>query len=379
MNTIKYISYYDTLENADEKRSYVLAAKNKIDYICSALTANGYSVEIISASGTEGKKTCRTKRIHISDSISLKLFHSLGRGGRLKNFISYQIKKIHMFLYLLLHLKKGEKVIVYHSLGYMNMVRLLKKLKDFQLVLEVEEIYSDVSGKQNIREKELAFFKIADAYLFPTELLNSLVNTESKPYGINYGTYKVEPDRNVSFDDGKIHLLYAGTFDPKKGGAMAAIGAAAALDSDYHLHILGFGNEKDKKATFDAIEKANAAGGASVTYDGLLSGEDYIRFLQKCDIGFSTQTPDADFNDTSFPSKVLSYLANGLRVVSVKINVLELSAVNDLLYYYEENTPEAIAEAVKKVDIQTPYDSRRVIEKLDRQFISDLKEVLKSL
>ena len=61
-----------------------------------------------------------------------------------------------------------------------------------------------------------------------------------------YGTYNVEKQIANKFDDGKIHCVYAGTFDPRKGG-MSAVNAAKFLDEKYHIHILGFGTEKDKK------------------------------------------------------------------------------------------------------------------------------------
>lgn len=42
--------------------------------------------------------------------------------------------------------------------------------------------------------------------------------------------------------DNKVHVVYSGTLDPNKGGAMAAVGVAASLPSTYRVHILGFGN-----------------------------------------------------------------------------------------------------------------------------------------
>lgn len=245
------------------------------------------------------------------------------------------------------------------------------------MILEVEEIYSDVTGNERTRAKELAFFKLADAYIFPTELLDQSVNTEHKPSTIVYGTYKVEKDRKHKFheEDGKIHLVYAGTFDPRKGGVSAAA-AGEYLDKKFHIHILGFGSEEEKKVIKKQIEEVNSKNGAIVTMDGLLSGEEYIKFLQSCDVGFSTQNPDADFNDTSFPSKVLSYLSNGLRVVSVRIKSLEESKVGDLLYFYDGNDPKKIAETIKSINFDEAYDSRELISELDNEFTDNLKKIL---
>lgn len=162
---------------------------------------------------------------------------------------------------------------------------LLKKIIGFKMILEVEEIYSDVTGNKKTRAKELAFFKLADAYIFPTELLDQCVNTEHKPSAIVYGTYKVEKDREHKFheEDGKIHLVYAGTFDPRKGGVSVATAVGEYLDKNFHIHILGFGSEEEKEILIKQIEEVNSKNGAIVTMDGLLSGDEYIKFLQSCD------------------------------------------------------------------------------------------------
>ena len=153
---------------------------------------------------------------------------------------------------------------------------------------------------------------------------------------------------------------------------MAAVAAGEFLSENYHLHILGQGKEMDKRYLLEKIEEVSKKSKCIITYDGLKSGEEYIRFIQSCDIGLSTQNPNAAFNETSFPSKVLSYLANGLRVVSIRIKALEQSAVNDLLFYYDENSPQAIAEAIKGINLEAVYDSRKCIIELSKGFMQTI-------
>ena len=310
---MKYLAFYDIVENKAENRNIVLAATNKLKYIFECIDALGIKCEIISASATKNKKTVRHKVLNISDNVTLDLPFSFGNINKIT--LALNIILIHIELFFkLMKMKKNETLVVYHSLYYMRLVALIKKIKKFRLILEVEEIYGDVIGKSKVSQNELKFFDIADAYIFPTELLNEKVNKSGKPHVFIYGTYRVEEDRKCKFDDGKIHAVYAGTFDPRKGGGFAAA-AAGKLDFNYHIHIIGFGTEKDKKSLQDSIVKLAKTTSCKVTYDGLLSGEEYIRFIQSCHIGLSTQNPDADFNETSFPSKVLSYMSNGLRVV----------------------------------------------------------------
>ncbi len=377
MKSVKYIGYFADLKT-HPNRDVVLAATNKMKYICEAINESEISVEIVSAAGS--KQSENGGVFEITPNTKLKLFRSFGQGGKICRALSRWCLNLCFFCYLFANTKKGETVIAYHSLGYMKLLSLLKKIRKIHLVLEVEEIYSDVIGSPKTKEKELDFFKIADSYIFPTQLLDNSLNTEHKPSTIIHGTYRVEEKReNCKFESDilheKKHLLYAGTFDPRKGGSAAAA-AAEHLPSNYHIHILGFGSEHDKKLLQDEVEKLAKLDCATVTMDGLLSGEDYIRFVQSCDVGFSTQNPNADFNNTSFPSKVLSYLANGLRVVSVKIPALECSAVDDLLFYYEGNNPEDIAKAVLSIDWEKSYDSREAIKELDKKFVKEIGELL---
>ena len=379
MKRIKYLSYYIP-RNDNQKRNAVLSAMNKMDYICQALNNLGYDVDIISASATRDSKRCyRGKYININDRTRLKLFFTFPWGNKAQKLLSLCFMRWCVF-YELMKLSKHEKVIVYHSLGYMNVVALVHRLKKFQLILEVEEIYSDVINDEKKKKQELHFFSQADSYIFPTKLLSQVANPYNKNEIIIHGTYQVEPNRFVKKFDGVetriVHCVYAGTFDPRKGGAIAAVAAAEYLPADYHMHILGFGTEKDTTYIKKTIEEISKKSVAKITYEGLLSGEEYIKFIQSCDIGLSTQDPDADFNATSFPSKILSYLANGLRVVSIKIPAIETSAIANKIYFYSKQTPQDIATTILNIDIDSKYDSRKLIHQLSKQFETNLRVLL---
>lgn len=378
MEKIFYMAYYNST-NSSERRNAVLSSVNKMNYICEALENNGYNTEIVSASGTTEKKFCKSKKVKLTDKTTLKLFSSLPRLNRIVSVIDRVILKTKLFLYMIKNTNKDSIVMVYHSLGYMSLVKRLKKLKGFKLIIEAEEIYGDVIGDEKTSQKEYEFFKIADAFIFPTELLSEKVNTEKKPEVIIYGTYHIEKEMPKLFSDGKIHCVYAGTLDPRKGGAIASAESALFLNENYHIHILGFGNEREKAEMLNTIDSISKKSKAKITYDGLLSGEEYIKFIQSCDIGLSTQNPNGKYNDTSFPSKILSYMANGLRVVSVRIPVVEESGIGKCVYYYDEQTPENIAKAIKSIDFSEEYDSRKTIGVLDKAFICDLKTMLKGL
>ena len=126
---IVYLCYYDTLENDKENRYYVLSAKNKIDYITSVLKTLGHKVQIVSASHTQNKGLCPAHDVEIEDGIRLKLFSSFGYKSLVKKILSKIYISIQLFTWLLFKLKKKDILIVYHSMGYMNLIKALRMIK----------------------------------------------------------------------------------------------------------------------------------------------------------------------------------------------------------------------------------------------------------
>ena len=93
-------------------------------------------------------------------------------------------------------------------------------------------------------------------------------------------------------------------------------------------------------------------------------------------MGLSTQNPDAEYNDTSFPSKVLTYMANGLQVVSANVSVVKASKINDFISYYNSTTGAEIAEAIRNNKDKVSYDSRKMLTLLDENFVNDISHLI---
>ena len=386
MSKLKYIAYYSD-PDVSRYRETAPSADTKVDYLATAFQKIGYNVKVISKCGV-GK--CSSTIKYYADymieknGISVRFVPEFTSKFRPLRYLTRKIVK-HNINCLIKEecLKNDCEIVIYHSLGMYDIIKFLKKHKK-SFVLEVEEIYSDVmmkKKKQN-RRKEDFMFSSASSYIFSTELLNREINKNNKPYVICNGTYNVGRnlvEEKIFEDKDRIHCVYAGTFDPRKGGAAAAVSAAKFLPENYHMHILGFGNEAETEAIKDLILNVAKKSSATVTYDGLLSGEDYICFIQSCDIGLSTQNPDAAFNATSFPSKILSYMANGLRVVSIRIPAIEGSASGKNMYYYEKQTPDEIAKAIMAVNIRDDYDGRQIISRLDTEFIHGISKLMEKI
>ena len=375
---VKYVAYFDT-QDSNIKRNYVTSASNKVEYIAKAIASVGKEVEIISVSEVleDEFRFYRSEKKQIAKGVNLYLPFSWGGNSGLFLKLKRFWHPLLLFLYLIFNCGSKDVVLVYHSLGYFNFVRWAKKLKSFKLILEVEEIYSDVSlMAQDWRNLEFRMFDIADAFIFSNDLLDDKINKRHKPSVVIYGAYHVQPQYVEKYNDGKIHVVYAGTFDPNKGGAQNAISAAEFLPSDYHVHICGFGTDDDICSVKKLIDSANAKSVATITYAGLIKGKEFVEFLQHCHIGLSTQNPEGDFNDTSFPSKVLTYMANGLHVVSIRIPVVERSSIGGYLTYYEHQVPEDIASAIRHCHKSDHESAKELFYKLDKEFITKLTQLL---
>lgn len=376
MKKIIYIGYLSDINNDDRKSAP--SADTKMKYIMSAIKQAGYDIEVISCTIPNKKEGLFKKHKEYITNIDgvnvtfvsgwtskIVIFRYLGRWFSWLN-LKKMIKKK--------YLKENAKIIIYHSLSYMKLLKFLNK-NHKEYILEVEEIYGDVIGKKRIRQLELNYLTNANGYIFPMIKLNDLVNKSNKNYVVVHGTYKIETKREKLYNDDKIHCIYAGTFDPKKG-VIDAINSALYLDKEYQFHILGFGDDEQTDVVKKEIERVSKLTSCKVIYGGLLYGEDYIKVLQSCDIGLSPQNPNAEFNDTSFPSKILTYMSNGLKVVSIKIPAIASSDVGDYLYYYKNQEPKEIADAIKLVDLKSSLQSEKILEKLNEKFISEIKQML---
>ena len=367
---IKVFTYYGCSEFNKQRKSSP-AGDSKIDYIVKVLNRLGYGVDIISQAAS-AENHYISAYVETKGDNTYRYFASLRKTNSFFKVINRLLLKYQLFFWCLFNLVKGEQIIVYHSSGYDSSFVRLKKIKRIKIIGEIEEIYQDVRNtSKRCSKNEYRFIDICDKYMFPTQLLDKKINTQHKPSIIIHGVYLVEPIVEDKFTDGKIHVVYGGTLDPVKGGGFAAA-AAEFLPENYHIHICGFGNPTQIISIVQNVQKKSKA---LITFEGELKGDDYKRFIQKCHIGLSTQNPEATFNATSFPSKILMYLSNGLKVVSIRIPAVELSAVANSLYFYDRQTPQDIAVAITKASV-TKQENNKLLQSLDMEFEEKLLDLI---
>ena len=272
-------------------------------------------------------------------------------------------------------MKKNDTIILYHSVYYDSIVIFLKKIKKYRIVYEIEEIYADVRNNGRGREKEIKKCESsADAFIFPTEMLDKLINANNKKSVIIYGAYKPEERKlfHTNSNGKKTLIVYSGTLMKGKGAAQA-IEVAKSLDSNYEIRIIGYGSREEIETIQQMIEENNSE--CKVVFDGMKYGSEYIDYLCNCDIGLCIQPSDAGFNATSFPSKILSYLNCGLKVVATEMETLKISKLADVITFTKNSDPIEIGNAIK-VALQKDVDNKAVLEQLDQAAKRELCYVL---
>lgn len=374
MSKIVYLAHYDFVGG---DRVVFPAGTTVMEYVTECINATHGSFTLLSSA----RKKTKTPREEIDYKGNKVIFVKSPAIPSPRNkparFISRAVHQRRLYKELMRILEDGDTLLVYHSLLYMDVVKRVIRRKRISLVMQVCEIYADVIRKPQLKEKEIEYCRLSDRFIFQSEQLNALVNNANKPYAILHGTFRLEnriesPEKK---DENIVRCVYAGTLEMRKGSGAAAA-AAEFLPENYEVHILGFGSADSVERIKATVAEVSARSKCKLTYDGCLSGEDYLAFLQSCDIGLCTQDPAAAFNATSFPSKILVYIANGLKVVTIKLPAIENSLVGEKLFYYEDQQPEKIARAIMEANKATNYDTSVMMKKLDSDFKEQLNGIL---
>lgn len=379
---MKYVCEYSIPLDNQENRQYTVSAVNKASYIIKKINEYGVKVEIVSPTSTKLNNGFFRKRIDKINKYCILVSGSTF-GAKLK-IIKYTQRiwqLVWLFFYLFKNCKRKEKIFVYHSVFYSPVILLLLKLKKIEYILEVEEIFfklEKIKSNSWRYKLEKALLKNAIAYIFVSNNIENEFNCKRKPFIIISGSYNVNSQLGKLYKDGKVHLLYAGLI--KNDGVITNIlELTKYLSNNYVLHIIGYGDKKDTEMVRDKIDILKNVIKCKIQYDGLLSGDDYTRYVQQCHIGICPLKEDKIFQSGCFPSKITSYLSNGLKVVTTKNYVLQNSIYGNNLIFSVSNSPKNLKEAIEKAQNYNQDDSKILIKKLDLNVTLEMEVFLKKL
>ena len=373
--TVKYIAFYS--DDADRyPRS--LAALDKIRYVCEAIENAGFRVELLSLCDVSLNGVKQSGQSKLLNHSQLFLPKTFVKNNLLKKIQHRLFRDRWRYLFLNKHIDNGDVILAYHSLPVLRYVSRIKKKKNVKLVLELEEVYSRLR-KTGLKEsgKEEALINLSDGFLFSSEVLQDkyILDSCSKPSAVINGVYHV--NRVATKDDRLERIVYAGGFAPERG-VDAVIKLSQFLPPNYSIHILGSGSKEEIERVVNLISSVKSDQCCSVVFHGEKRGNEYTSFLQSCDIGICLQDPADDFNKYEFPSKIFSYLSNGLYVVSTDTIQLQKSPIYDYITISTSSKLEDIAKTIKEMDADELKNPAEVLEYLDKKAIQDVKQLMEA-
>ncbi|MCG8702367.1 MAG: glycosyltransferase [Bacteroidales bacterium] len=369
---VVYIGFYED-ENGKTRRFSNIAAMRKMDYVMNALIKADLSVQFISPSWiTKSLSLQLTKKCRYHDKLNFIYLPSINLLGKYTMGLTKFISLFSLFVWLLIHIKRKEKVLVYHSYYLSLPLRIIKAIKKINIVLEIGEIYHevwDLKSKYNRWENKL--LEATSHYMPASKLLGrQLKGNILSYYHGNYAT----TDTIINFSGKNKNVVYVGSIDEVKSGAFNAVELATFLPGEYTIHIAGYGVEDEinrLKTRISDINKQKKY--EACIFHGVLSGERLTSLLSKCHIAINPQRIGA-YMDSAFPTKLLTYFSHGLIVLSTKIRSIVDSEFNEAIIFIDSESPEEIAEKIKSINFNRSYDARPILERLDAQFISKLKQ-----
>lgn len=354
------------------------AGQNKAQYVADKLAAAVPGLEIVS----QAERLARWGFFPAQQT-------SWGQGAGFRSFWGFGkpcgvARRLHRWLRqaqlarFLAGLGPEDTVVAYHSLLTAGILLRAKKVRGFRLVLELEEFYQDVVPcTRRQRKEENAIAQAAEGYLLAARTLAERIPA-GRPYVVVNGNYSLPEEAALADPDGRIHCLYAGSFEPAKQGAQIAVEAAEFLPGNYCVHICGYGPAEQVEAVRQRIAQVQPRTRCEIRYEGFLNDEQYQALLARCRIGLSTLAPDEKFSELCFPSKILVYLAHGLNVVSGKTQAVQQSDVGDLLSYYQNQTPREVAAAILQVG-DCPADPRQRLRALDEKAGREVRQLMEQV
>lgn len=365
------------------KRRGAISAFAKMEYIMSALNQAGYNVHVISSSYVIDNRWKFDKggKMKINDQTILELSPGFGYKTLIGKYFSISLTVI-CFIFKLLKIKKKDTLIVYHGDWYSKYITFARYIKKFQLIVEVEEIYTHAFNR-NIKGlmKETNFIKSAKKTILVNDLIGDLIGLNLNKSIVCYGPYRItnnDNDNVVLLDNNKINLVYAGSFSTTKGGVFNAIDAALFLPNKYILHILGYGSKNIEDSLVKKIEEINLISECKIIFHGQKRGDEYHAFMQSCDIGLNPQNM-GDYMLYAYPSKTLAYLCFGLNVVTSPLPTLQSSKLNRYFNYFKSETPKDIANTIINAKLYTETELKEVVNILNDTFVQELKSLIEEI
>ena len=375
MKKVYYIGWYIADEDQGGYSGNV-PGNLKMHYVVDQIKASGNNPEIISLCRLKSRGFYFSKK---KDSQGCRLRYLGGLSGcsKLGARLDFLIKKILLLYLVLFRISSKDTIVLYHSVALTSLLARIRKIVRRHVILEVEEVYGYAAQGDDKASLKVEFktIPLMDEYILINDYLQEEFNLPKGKCVPCYGVVNIPERHEGRFDDGKIHVVYAGTIEGRKQGAFLAVETATYLPDNYITHILGFGKKEHIDALSKKIEEINRLKGyEAVIYHGFMSGETLDNFLFKCHVGLSTYVQRDDFANNSLPSKVLTYMCHDLAVVRGNATAFNMMDISKFWTLYTIGTPEDVAAAVVSARFPKFGEHSKYLTECNDRFVSFLKQ-----
>lgn len=377
MRKIHYIGWYID-ERDDNCYTGAVPAKLKMRYVSKKIIEAGTVPCIFSLAEKKVLGFYRScKKVGINGE-KIKYTGGFNGKGKIAKKLGQTLKKIQFAKYIICDVKKDDIIMLYHSVPF---TKLLSKISPFFnrfVICEVEEVYgySATEDKPWINN-EIKYIKaVSDKYMVVNDGIKEDFKLDDNTAVVSYGVVDIPERKTERFDDGKIHIVYAGTIENKKLGAMTAIEVAPLLSDRYAMHILGFGNEQNLNILKKRINEINAISKCKVSYDGYKKGDELSQFLFKCHIGLSSNVMRPNFANNTFPSKVITYMCHDLAVVLGYAKAFYDVPISQKWSFFMDYSPQSIADAITKIDVPKQGEYTDILNLHDKAVVDFIRGLI---
>ena len=95
--------------------------------------------------------------------------------------------------------------------------------------------------------------------------------------------------------------------------------------------------------------------------------------LDSCDIGISTNVMRPNFANNTFPSKIMTYMTHGLKVVSGYADAFRDAKIARNWSFFYSHEPKEIAFAIERAADTEATDDRPVLREVDDALVAFLR------
>lgn len=188
---IYYLGCYKTGKIEDLLPSgSINAGSFKMSYLIRTVKELGQEITVLSTydSRKPGLRPYRKARVDdLETDLFFPAFSLPGAGARLGRMV----KSLMDLVCLLLFVKPGATLMVYHHPAFARFLPLVKHLKRVRVILEVEEMYHVLEGSRKTFAKERKLLDLADSYLVSNDLIYPEYLRTDRDCAVVYGNYTI--------------------------------------------------------------------------------------------------------------------------------------------------------------------------------------------